>query len=197
LAVQAQILPMSNSRVETRIDTPVGDLSFQEYFVQRWYQDPVKSVRFAGASDAEPAPGVVDSIMSASAVILAPSNPATSIGPILAVADIREALRQTPATVAAISPIVNEAAVSGPAGALMAAQGLPVSIAGVAKAYEDFLDILIADVRDVEAAKKLDHPGLRVHCTNTIMRTADDKTKLARTVLALLSAENARAADPS
>ena len=112
LAVQAQILPMSNSRVETRIDTPVGDLSFQEYFVQRWYQDPVKSVRFAGASDAEPAPGVVDSIMSASAVILAPSNPATSIGPILAVADIREALRQTPATVAAISPIVNEAAVS-------------------------------------------------------------------------------------
>jgi LPPG:FO 2-phospho-L-lactate transferase len=197
LAVQAQILPMSNSRVETRIDTPVGDLSFQEYFVQRWYQDPVKSIRFAGATDAEPAPGVVDSIMSASAVILAPSNPATSIGPILAVPDIREALRQTPATVAAISPIVNDAAVSGPAGALMAAQGLPVSIAGVAKAYEDFLDILIADVRDLEAAKKLDRPGLRVHCTNTIMRTADDKTKLARTVLALLSAESARAADPS
>jgi LPPG:FO 2-phospho-L-lactate transferase len=195
LAVQSRILPMSNSRVETRIDTPVGDLSFQEYFVQRWYQDPVKSIRFAGATDAEPAPGVVDSIMSASAVILAPSNPSTSIGPILAVADIREALRQTGATVAAISPIVNDAAVSGPAGALMAAQGLPVSIAGVAKAYEDFLDILIADVRDLEAAKKLDRPGLRVHCTNTIMRTVDDKAKLARTVLALISAENARAAD--
>src|ERR1700691_782852 len=197
LGVQARILPMSNSRVETRVDTPVGDLSFQEYFVQRWYQDPVRSVRFAGATDAEPAPGVVDSIMSASAVFPAPNNPATSIGPILAVADIREALRRTEATVAAISPIVNDAAVSGPAGALMAAQGLPVSIAGVAKAYEDFLDILIADVRDLEAAKKLDRPGLRVHCTNTIMRTADDKTKLARTVLALLSAENARAADPS
>jgi LPPG:FO 2-phospho-L-lactate transferase len=197
LAVQSRILPMSNSRVETRIDTPAGDLSFQEYFVQRWYQDPVKSIRFAGATDAEPAPGVVDSIMSASAVILAPSNPSTSIGPILAVADIREALRQTGATVAAISPIVNDAAVSGPAGALMAAQGLPVSIAGVAKAYEDFLDILIADVRDLEAAKKLDRPGLRVHCTSTIMRTVDDKAKLARTVLALMSAENARAADPS
>jgi 2-phospho-L-lactate transferase/gluconeogenesis factor (CofD/UPF0052 family) len=79
----------------------------------------------------------------------------------------------------------------------MAAHGLPVSIAGVAKAYEDFLDILIADVRDLEAAKKLDGPGLRVHCTNTIMRTAEDKTKLARTVLALLNAESARAADPS
>ena len=182
---------MSNSRVETRVDTPVGELSFQEYFVQRWYQDPVKSVRFAGATEAEPAPGVIDAIMSASAVIVAPSNPITSIGPILAVADIREALRQTQATVAAISPIVSEAAVSGPAGVLMAAQGLPVSIAGVAKAYDDFFDILIADGRDLDAATKLDRPGLRVHCTNTIMKTSDDKAKLARTVLALLTAETA------
>jgi 2-phospho-L-lactate transferase/gluconeogenesis factor (CofD/UPF0052 family) len=79
----------------------------------------------------------------------------------------------------------------------MAAQGLPVSIAGIAKAYEDFLDVLIADVRDQEAAKKLVRPGLRVHCTNTIMRTAEDKAKLARTVLALLGAESARAADIS
>ena len=165
--------------------------------MQRWYQDPVRSVRFAGASDAEPAPGVVGAIMSASAVILAPSNPVTSIGPILAVADIREALRKTKATVAAVSPIVSNSAVSGPAGALMAAQGLPVSIAGVAQAYEDFLDILIADVQDLEAAKKLDRPELRVHCTNTIMRTADDKARLARTVLALLNAESARAAERS
>src|ERR1700688_5221985 len=83
LAVQARILPMSNSRVETRVETPVGELSFQEYFVQRWYQDPVKAVRFAGASDAEPAPGVIDAITSADAVLIAPSNPITSIGPIL------------------------------------------------------------------------------------------------------------------
>lgn len=197
LGVSARILPMSNSRVETRVDTPIGELSFQEYFVQRWYQDPVKSIRFAGASDAEPAPGVIDCIMSASAVILAPSNPVSSIGPILAVSEIREALGKTQAIVAAISPIVNNAAVSGPAGALMAAQGLPVSVAGIAKAYEDFLDVLIADVRDQEAAKKLVCPGLRIHCTNTIMRTADDKAKLARTVLALLGAESARAADIS
>jgi LPPG:FO 2-phospho-L-lactate transferase len=197
LAVQARILPMSNSRVETKVDTPAGEHSFQEYFVQRWYQDPVKSVRFAGATDAEPAPGVLDCIMSASAVILAPSNPVTSIGPILAVAEIREALRQTQATVAAVSPIVNDAAVSGPAGALMAAQGLPVSIAGVAKAYEDFLDILIADTRDHDAARKLDRPELRVHCTNTIMRTAEEKARLARTVLALLGSESAGATGPS
>jgi LPPG:FO 2-phospho-L-lactate transferase len=189
LGVQARILPMSDSRVETRVDTPVGELSFQEYFVQRWYQDPVKAVRFAGATEAEPAPGVVEAIMSASAVIVAPSNPITSIGPILSVPGIREALQKTEATVAAVSPIVGGAAVSGPAGILMAAQGFPVSIAGVARAYEDFLDILIADLRDAEAARQFTRPGPRVHCTNTIMRTAEDKAKLARTVLALLTAE--------
>jgi len=199
LGVQARILPMSDAPVETRVDTPVGELSFQEYFVQRWYQDPVKSVRFAGASEAQPAPGVVEAIHSASAIILAPSNPVTSIGPILAVPGIREALRETRAKVAAISPIVGDTAVSGPAGTLMAAQGLPVSIAGVVQAYQDFLDILIADLRDLEASRKIDRPELRVHCTNTIMRTSDDKAKLARTVLALLTAENAAraGADPA
>jgi LPPG:FO 2-phospho-L-lactate transferase len=190
LGVQGRILPMSDSRIETRVDTPLGELSFQEYFVQRWYQDPVKAVRFAGATEAEPAPGVVDAIMAASAVILAPSNPSTSIGPILSVPGIRDALRKTGATIAAISPIVGDAAVSGPAGILMAAQGLPVSIAGVARAYEDFVDILIADLRDAEVAGQLTGGGLRVHCTNTIMRSADDKAKLARTVLALLTAES-------
>jgi LPPG:FO 2-phospho-L-lactate transferase len=191
LGVLARILPMSNSRVETRVDTPVGELSFQEYFVQRWYQDPVKAVRFAGAPEADPAPGVVEAILSASAVIVAPSNPITSIGPILSVPGIRDALRETHATVAAVSPIVGGAAVSGPTGILMVAQGFPVSIAGVAQAYEDFVDILIADLRDAEAARQLTRPGLRVHCTNTIMRSADDKAKLARTVLALLTAESA------
>jgi len=189
LGVQARILPMSNSRVETRVDTPIGELHFQEYFVRRWFQDPVKSVRFAGATEAEPAPGVVEAILGAKLVILAPSNPVTSIGPILSVSGIREALRQTSATVAVVSPIVGDAPVSGPAGILMAAQGLPVSIAGVAKTYEDFLDVLIADLRDSQAASQLSRPGLRVHCTNTIMRTTEDKTKLARTVLALLTAE--------
>ncbi len=199
LGVQARILPMSNSRVETRIDTPVGELSFEEYFVQRWFQDPVNSVGFAGAAESEPAPGVIDAIMSTSVVLLAPSNPVTSIGPILAVPGIREALRNTQALVAAVSPIVGGAAVSGPAGILMAAQGLPVSIAGVAQAYQDFLDVLIADVRDAKEAEELRQSGLRVHCTHTIMRSADEKVALARTVLSLISGESAAyaASDPS
>ena len=197
LGVQARILPMSNSRVETRIGTPIGELSFQEYFVQRWYQDPVNSVRFAGIADAEPAPGVIEAIESASAVIIAPSNPITSIGPIAAVPGILDALRETRAPILAISPIVAGAAVSGPAGILMAAKGLPVSIAGVAQAYQDFLKILVVDTRDAQAAKQLQHPGLVVHAANTLMRTKDEKVQLARTVLSLLGASTARAAEPS
>lgn len=191
MSVQARILPMSNARVETRVDTPAGDLSFEEYFVQRWYQDPVNSVRFAGSADAEPAPGVVEAILSASAVILAPSNPVTSIGPILAVPGIKKALQETPAPVVAISPLIGGKAVSGPAGVLMAAQGLPVSLAGLAQAYGEFLDILVADVADAKAAKELQRPGLRVVCASTVMRTAEDKATLARAVLTFLTDKNA------
>jgi LPPG:FO 2-phospho-L-lactate transferase len=188
LAVKAHILPMSDSRVETRVDTPIGELSFEEYFVQRWYQDPVNSVRFAGASDAEPAPGVIDAIVSAHAVLIAPSNPVTSIGPILAVPGIREALCRAQGKVIAVSPIVANAAVAGPAGILMAAEGLPCSIAGIARAYEDFLDVLIADTRDAGAAEALRGNGLRVQCTQTIMRSAEDKMALAKTVLSFAAA---------
>jgi LPPG:FO 2-phospho-L-lactate transferase len=184
MGVQARILPMSNARVETRVDTPVGELSFEEYFVQRWYQDPVNSIRFAGIEKAEPAPGVIDAIMSATVVLLAPSNPVTSIGPILAVPGIVEALKQTRAPVVAVSPIVGNAPVSGPAGILMAAHGLPVSIAGVAQAYREFLDVLVVDKRDAKAAEELGKSGLRVHCANTIMGTVDEKIELARQVLA-------------
>jgi LPPG:FO 2-phospho-L-lactate transferase len=187
LGVKAVILPMSNSRVETRVDTPIGELSFEEYFVQRWYQDPVNSVRFAGASDAEAAPGVIEAIVSADAVLIAPSNPVTSIGPILAVPGIREALHGARGKIAAVSPIIGSAPVAGPAGILMAAQGLPCSIAGVAQAYEDFLDILVCDTRDARAADALRKSGLRVQCTQTIMRSAEDKAALARNVLSLVA----------
>jgi LPPG:FO 2-phospho-L-lactate transferase len=195
LGVKSNVLPMTDAQVETRVDTPAGDLSFQEYFVQRWYQDPVKSVRFAGANSAAPAHGVVEAILSADAVVVAPSNPVTSIGPILAVSGIRRALRETQARIVAISPIIGEAAVSGPAGVLMAAQGLPVSIVGVARAYEDFLDILIVDGRDSSMADQLNRAGLRVHCADILMNSAEDKAALAQTVLQLVSSISHAAAD--
>ncbi len=199
LGVKARVLPMSDSRVETRVDTPSGELSFEEYFVQRWYQDPVNSVRFAGASAAKPAPGVIDAIVNADAVLIAPSNPITSIGPILAVPGIREALGSASGKIAAVSPIVGAAPVAGPAGILMAAEGFPCSIAGVAKVYGDFLDLLICDTRDARAAENLRGCGLRVECTQTIMRTNEDRVNLARNVLSLaipglLSGEPASAA---
>jgi LPPG:FO 2-phospho-L-lactate transferase len=187
--VRSRILPMSDMRVETRIDTPVGDLSFEEYFVKRWYQDPVNAVRFAGASEAEPAPGVVEAITSAQAVLIAPSNPVTSVGPILAVPGIRGALQITRAKVVAVSPIIGKVAVTGPAANLMMAQGLQVSIAGVAKAYEGFLDILIADDSDAAAAQSVTSDGLQVHCTNILMRDTEDKTRIARSALALACPE--------
>lgn len=196
LGVKARILPMSNSRVETRVLTPLGELSFEEYFVQRWYQDPVESVRFAGAADAEPAPGVVDAIVNADLVLLAPSNPITSIGPILAVPGVREALHKTKGRIAAVSPIVAGEAVAGPAGILMAAQGLPVSVAGVAQAYHDFLDMLIIDVRDAEAADELRKSGLRVQVAKTVMRTSEDKADLATAVLTAVRSQSAATAGP-
>ena len=195
LGIQTRVLPMSNSRVETRVLTPAGDLSFEEYFVQRWYQDPVQSVRFAGASDAEPAPGVIEAIRSADLVLLAPSNPVSSIGPILAVPGIREALRESRARIAAVSPIVAGAAVTGPAGILMAAQGFSVSIAGVADFYRDFLDLLVVDPQDAPAATQLRKTGMRVHCAPTIMRKHEDRIALAKSVLdAAMQPPSARAA---
>ena len=193
LGVQSRVLPMSDARVETRVTTPEGELSFQEYFVRERYRPEVLGVRFAGAEQASPAPGVLEAIKSADAVVLAPSNPVTSIGPILAVPGIRDALRATAAPVAAISPIVGGAAVSGPAGALMASQGLFVSIAGVAQTYSDFLDLLIVDERDATAAEELRLSGLQVHCAQTIMKTANDKAALAATVLELVTRSAARA----
>ena len=182
LGIEARILPMSDSRVETRVLTSAGDLSFEEYFVQRWYQDPVESVRFAGAAAAQPAPGVIESIRLANLVLLAPSNPVTSIAPILAVPGIREALRESRARIVAVSPIVGGAAVTGPAGALMAAQGLEVSIAGVASFYNDFLDLLVVDVEDAQDAEELRKTGMHVHCAPTLMRKPEDRVALAKTV---------------
>ncbi len=191
LGIKSRILPMSDSPVATCVLTPSGELSFEEYFVRRRFQDPVISVRFAGASTAEPAPGVLDAIYSAEFVVLAPSNPVTSIGPILAVPGIREALRKTSARVVAVSPIVGTAAVTGPAAALLQSHGFAASIVGVADFYRDFLDVLVVDSQDEpEAAglrmnRQAPNSNLQVHCAPTIMRKNNngDRVALAKTVL--------------
>ncbi|HVM91630.1 MAG TPA: 2-phospho-L-lactate transferase [Terriglobales bacterium] len=186
LGIQSRVLPMTNSRVETRVLTAAGELSFQEYFVKRRFRDEVEEVHFAGAAHAGAAPGVIEAIRDAELVLLAPSNPVTSIGPILAVPGIREALRQTNAYIAAVSPIVNGSAVTGPAGALMVAQGFATSIAGVADFYRDFLDLLVVDHQDSASAAELratSGNGLRVHSTSTVMRKNGDRISLAQNVI--------------
>jgi LPPG:FO 2-phospho-L-lactate transferase len=184
LGVKTRILPMADGRVETRVLTADGELSFQEYFVRERYQVAAHEVRFNGAERAQPAPGVLETIAHAEAIVIAPSNPITSIGPILAVPGILQALKETKAPVVAISPIIGDAAVSGPAGELMQAQGLPVSIAGVVCCYADFLDVLIADERDAALGAQVE--GIGVRYVRTLMRSEADKMALARSVLGFL-----------
>jgi LPPG:FO 2-phospho-L-lactate transferase len=189
LGIRARVLPMSDDEVSTVLDTAKGMLKFQEYFVRERHRIEVRRVRFDGAHRARPAPGVIESIEAAEAVIFAPSNPVTSIGPILAVPGIRQALQQTKAPVAAVSPIVGGEAVSGPAGALMQMMGWPSTTAGVARAYEDFLDVLIADRADEVAVSLLRSEDLRVLCTNTIMNSPGARRELARFVVEACSAK--------
>lgn len=193
LGIHACVLPMSDDRVATMLDTTLGTLNFQEYFVRERHQVDVRAVRFEGAEGARAAPGVIESIESAEVVILAPSNPVTSIGPILAVPGVRQALCCTTAPVAAVSPIVGGAAVSGPAGVLMKRKGWPSTIAGVAQAYEDFLDVLVVDLEDHSDADHLREGGLHVLCANTIMHSLQDRQELASfTLHAALQARGAR-----
>jgi LPPG:FO 2-phospho-L-lactate transferase len=183
MGIESRILPMTDDRLETRIQTPAGELGFQEYFVRERYQVAVERVFFTGAEQARPAPGVVEAIAAAEVILVAPSNPVTSIGPILAVPGIRETLRETRARVAAVSPIVGGAAVSGPAGELMKTQGLAVSAAGVAQAYAGFLDVLIVDERDAAEKPAVEKLGVELRTARTVMKSDVDKAELAWTAL--------------
>jgi LPPG:FO 2-phospho-L-lactate transferase len=162
---------------------PDGWLAFQEYFVREKAQIEVRAVSYAGAARAHPAPGVVEAIASADALLVCPSNPITSVGPILAVPGLVEALRSTEATAIAVSPIVGGDAVSGPAGRLMASAGLAVSAAGVARAYADWLDVLIFDEQDRALAPDVARTGVRPIAAPTIMSSRDAEVELARRVL--------------
>jgi LPPG:FO 2-phospho-L-lactate transferase len=183
LGVTARILPMSDQPVRTRILGPDGWLAFQEYFVREKAQVEVRAVSYAGAARAHPAPGVVEAIASADALLVCPSNPITSVGPILAVPGLVEALRSMEATAIAVSPIVGGDAVSGPAGRLMASAGLAVSAAGVARAYADWLDVLIFDEQDRALAPDVARTGVRPIAAPTIMSSRDAEVELARRVL--------------
>ena len=178
------IIPMSNDPVRTMITGPEGELAFQEYMVRLRTELDVKSIRFAGIESAKPAPGVLDGIANAETVILAPSNPFVSIGPILAVEGIRNALETTKATRIAVSPIIAGQVVKGPAAKMMTTLGYEVSALGVAKIYQGLLDLFVLDVQDRELAPAVEALGLKVLVTDTMMTSMERKAELATDILA-------------
>ena len=186
LDVPVRILPMSDDPVRTFVRTPSGEFRFQEYFVRRRFADPVEGIRFQGVEAAAPAPGLLEEIARARYVILAPSNPMVSIGPILAVPGIRQALRAAEARVAAISPIVGGATIKGPADRMLAGLGIDVSPRGVAALYSDFLDLMVIDTVDAPAAPSIRDLGVQVAVTDTIMRGPAEKAALAAATLRAL-----------
>jgi LPPG:FO 2-phospho-L-lactate transferase len=183
LLMPARITPITNDRLRTKIRTDDGVLDFQEYFVKQRTEGHVREVLFDGAEKAQPAPGVIQAIMEADTVLLTPSNPLVSIGPILSVRGVREALRETKARVATVSPIVGGRALKGPADRMLRDQGLRADAVGIAGLYKDFLDVLVIDEKDAELRNVIEAMGLEVVVTNTIMASMEKKAALAKTVL--------------
>lgn len=184
--LEVRILPMSDAPVRTVIQGPEGELPFQEYMVRLRTEVEVRGIRFAGAEKAQPAPGVPDAITGARAVILAPSNPFVSIGPILAVPGIREALATTRAARVAISPIIAGQVVKGPAAAMLASLGHEVSAVGVAALYRGLVDLFVLDTADAALAPRVEALGMRTLVTETLMTDQPRKEALAAAILAAL-----------
>jgi len=183
LGVRSQIVPMSDDRVRTRICTPTGELEFQTYFVKRRARDSVVSVRFEGASEATPARGVIDAIAMAEVIILCPSNPFISIGPILAVRGVREVLQSKRDRVVAISPIVGGRALKGPAARMMKSMRLRPAAAEVARLYSDIVSVFVMDEVDRKQVALVEKLGMRPVVTNTIMLGLRERKYLARVVV--------------
>lgn len=185
LGLRIRILPMCDQPVPSLVRTPAGVFHFQEYLVQRGGHEQVLEVIYRDIDAAQPAPGVLDAIHGAEAILICPSNPVISIGTILGVPGIRQAVQDSAAPVVAVSPIIQGATLKGPADKMLRALGLDVSAYGVAQYYGALLDGLVIDTLDAELQPRLVDRGLHVAITDTIMRTLTHKRDLAQTTLAL------------
>jgi LPPG:FO 2-phospho-L-lactate transferase len=183
LGVRSAILPMCDEPVATVLDAPDGPLEFQEYFVRRRQRDEVLGVRLRGVDNARPTDAVLETLAGADMVVFCPSNPVVSIGPILAIPGMREALTSSPAPRIAVSPIVGGRALKGPADRMLASLGHEVSAAGVARMYEGLVDGMVIDAVDEGGRSGIEALGMRVFATGAIMRDAPDRVRLAREVL--------------
>ena len=183
LGLKIKLLPMTDNKFETYIKTGNGTIHFEEYFVKRQFRDEVLGVEFFGAEKAKPAPGVLDALLEAEAVVVCPSNPIVSIGTILAVEGVRDALKQTKARVVGVSPIVGGFPIKGPADKLMRGLGFEVSAFSVAKLYSEFLDAFVIDSVDAGEESQIEQLGIDVTVAPTVMKSLEDKVALAKTTL--------------
>ena len=183
LGVESTILPMCDEPVATVLDTPDGPLEFQEYFVRRRQRDEVLGVRLQGVGDARPTEAVLRALAGADLVVLCPSNPVVSIGPILAVPGMREALVSSSVPKIAVSPIVGGRALKGPADRMLASLGHEVSAVGVSRMYEGLVSGMVIDRVDDGERPGIQALGMRVLATAAIMRDESDRVRLAREVL--------------
>ncbi len=185
LNVDVRVMPMTDDPVRTTFMTRDGrHLEFQEYFVKERHQPEIEEVNFDGIDDANPAPGALDAIAGADTVVICPSNPVVSIGPIVALGGVRDALTSHD-NVVAVSPIVRGAALKGPADRLLAAVGAEVSAAGVARLYSDFVDTFVFDRVDEPHREAVESAGVAAVALDTIMDSAVASEQLAREILAL------------
>jgi LPPG:FO 2-phospho-L-lactate transferase len=183
LGFEPELIPATDDRLRTIIGTPDGEIDFQTYYVRHQHADTVTGVRFDGAETSRPAPGVSDALREARVIVLAPSNPLISIGPILAVPAIRELLSLRRAPCVAVSPIVAGQALRGPAAAMMESLGHEPSPVGVAALYAGLVDVLVIDEQDAALAPRVELHGMRAVAVDTIMRDQDARERLARAAL--------------
>ncbi len=182
-----RLVPMTDDRVATRITTDAGELAMQEWFVREHCEPPVVGVHFAGAAEASPAPGVLEAIADADTILVCPSNPVISIGPILAVPGVRDALVARRDRVVGVSPIIAGRPVKGPADRLMGPMGIDVSCVGVAREYREFCSALVVDTGDAAHADEIEALGVRAVVADTLMTDARVAAALARDTLAAVA----------
>jgi LPPG:FO 2-phospho-L-lactate transferase len=181
LGLGLTLLPATDDPLRTSIQTPAGTFPFQTWFVARGHRDEVDAVRYEGADAARPAPGVLEALEAAEVILFAPSNPYVSIGPILAVAGIEEAIRRRNAPAVAVSPLIGGRAVKGPADRMLARLAGGTTPAHVASCYGDLIDVLVVDEADAHDVENL---AVRPVVTKTLMTDRDARRRLAEAVLA-------------
>jgi LPPG:FO 2-phospho-L-lactate transferase len=190
LGVSVALLPMSDDPVRTLVDSEEGELPFQHYFVREQCRPRVRGFRFAGQQHARPQPGLLSLLTDPelAAVIICPSNPYVSVDPILGLAGVRDALAASAAPVYAVSPIIGDRALKGPAAKMMAELGLPVNAASVAAHYRGLVDTFVLDESDATLADTINEPGMQVMTAPTVMKSLEDRERLAQQLLARVQA---------